>query len=61
MKRILVGFFEAEIKNITREQNVWAEILSKLVSTKSGGNNKTLIQESLCCPSMVDKDELKTR
>lgn len=37
-----------------REENVQADILSKLASTKPGGSNKSLIQETLQTPSIVD-------
>ena len=37
-----------------RIENVRADILSKLPSTKTGGNNKSLIQETLKTPSIAE-------
>ena len=38
---------EYKICHIPREQNARADALSKLASTKPGGNNRSLIQEML--------------
>ncbi|XP_015933178.1 uncharacterized protein LOC107459462 [Arachis duranensis] len=46
-------FAETEIKHITRDLNSRADSLSKLASTKPGGNNKSLIQKTLQEPSVV--------
>ncbi|XP_016192436.1 uncharacterized protein LOC107633307 [Arachis ipaensis] len=51
-------FSETEIKHITRDLNSRADALSKLASTKPGGNNRNLIQETLQEPSLV-KTEVK--
>ncbi|POO72237.1 hypothetical protein C1T28_21535, partial [Bacillus subtilis] len=40
-------FSEIQIQYIFREQNVRADVLSKFVSIKSGGNNRSLLQEIL--------------
>ena len=37
-----------------REANIQAAILSKLASTRTGENNKSLIQETLKTPSIVE-------
>ena len=37
-----------------RTENVRADILSKLASIKTGGNNKSLIHETLKTPSIVE-------
>ncbi|XP_057719500.1 uncharacterized protein LOC130933916 [Arachis stenosperma] len=49
-------FKETEVKHITRDLNSRADALSKLASTKSGGNNRSLIQKTLPEP-FVDKTE----
>ncbi|XP_072088031.1 uncharacterized protein [Arachis hypogaea] len=46
-------FAETEIKDITRDLNSRADALSKLASTKPGGNNRNLIQETLQEPSVA--------
>ncbi|XP_015952451.1 uncharacterized protein LOC107476997 [Arachis duranensis] len=51
-------FLETEVKHITRDLNSRANTLSKLASTKPGGNNRSLIQETLQEPS-VTKIEAK--
>ena len=40
-------FVACKIWHVPREENARADILSKLVSTKPEGNNKSLIQETL--------------
>ncbi|XLT39608.1 hypothetical protein HN873_070900, partial [Arachis hypogaea] len=45
-------FAETEVKHITRDLNSRADALSKLASTKPGGNNRCLIQETLQEPSV---------
>ena len=47
VKHLMKKFDSYEVYHVLREENVRADILSKLASTKSGGNNKSLIQESL--------------
>ncbi|XP_015934534.1 uncharacterized protein LOC107460659 [Arachis duranensis] len=40
-------FSETEVKHVTQDLNSRADALSKLASTKPGGNNRSLIQETL--------------
>ena len=42
-----------EIRHVPREENTRVDILSKLASTKTEGNNKSLIQETPKTPSIV--------
>ncbi|XP_072061941.1 uncharacterized protein [Arachis hypogaea] len=51
-------FSETEVKHITQDLNSRADALSKLASTKPGGNNRSLIQETLQEPS-ITKTEVK--
>ena len=44
----------SKIQHVSRAKNVKANILSKLASTKRGGSNKSLIQETLKIPSIAD-------
>ncbi|XP_072067004.1 uncharacterized protein [Arachis hypogaea] len=46
-------FSETEVRHITRELNSRADVLFKLASTKPGGNNRSLIQETLQEPSVT--------
>ncbi|XP_020981529.1 uncharacterized protein LOC110273035 [Arachis duranensis] len=46
-------FEETEVKHITRDLNSRVDAFSKLASTKRGGNNRSLIQETLPEPSVV--------
>ncbi|KAL1363422.1 hypothetical protein AAHE18_03G148300 [Arachis hypogaea] len=39
-------------------QNAWADALSKLASTKPGGNNRSLIQEILQKPSISEEEKV---
>ena len=43
-----------EVRHVPRAENIRADILSKLASTKTGGTNKSLIQENLKIPSIAD-------
>ena len=43
-----------EVRHVLREENIRADILSKLASIKHGGNNQSLIQETLKFPSITD-------
>ena len=45
-------FKSVEVKHVPREHNLRADILSKLVSTKKKGRNKSVIQEVLPRPSI---------
>nr|KYP62971.1 Uncharacterized protein Mb2253c family [Cajanus cajan] len=48
----LTSFFDSfQIVHISRDQNVQADILSKLASTKRPGQHKTIIQESITTSS----------
>ena len=42
------------VRHMQRIENVRADILSKLASTKTGGNNKSLIQETLKIASIAE-------
>ncbi|XP_072073819.1 uncharacterized protein [Arachis hypogaea] len=46
-------FPETEVRHITRKLNSRVDTLSKLASTKPGGNNRSLIQETLQEPSVT--------
>ncbi|XLU41788.1 hypothetical protein S245_036602, partial [Arachis hypogaea] len=48
---------EYEVRHIPREQNVRADTLSKLASTKPGGNNRSHIQEILQSPSISEEEK----
>lgn len=50
------GFSTFELTYVPREQNIQADILSKLASTKKPGNNHTVIQETLLSPSIEAKE-----
>ena len=52
VKKYMTKFERAEISHVPREQNTRADILSKLASTRKKGRNKSVIQESLACPSI---------
>ena len=43
-----------EVRHVPREENARVNILSKLASAKLRGNNKSLIQETLKTPSIVE-------
>ena len=49
----MAEFDEVVVAHIPREENVWADILSKLASTKGPGNHRTVIQQNLTEPSCV--------
>ena len=49
---------EYKICHIPREQNARADALSKLASTKPGGNNRSLIQETLQNPSTSEEKKV---
>ena len=44
----------SEFRHVPRAENIRADILSKLASTKMGGSNENLIQEVLKTPSIAD-------
>ncbi|XP_015945644.1 uncharacterized protein LOC107470753 [Arachis duranensis] len=52
-------FEETEVKHITRDLNSRVDSLSKLASTKSGGNNRSLIQETLLEPFVVKTEAVQ--
>ena len=43
VEKLIEEFKQVEVKHGPREQNVRADILSKLASTKLGSSNKSLI------------------
>ena len=47
-------FDNPKIWHVPREENVRADILSKLASTKTEGNSQSLMQETLKSPSIVE-------
>ncbi|XP_072060219.1 uncharacterized protein [Arachis hypogaea] len=49
-------FPKTEVRYITREHNSRADALSKLANTKPGGNNRSLVQETLQEPSVTKVD-----
>ncbi|XP_072071902.1 uncharacterized protein [Arachis hypogaea] len=49
-----------KVRHIPREQNGRADALSKLASTKPGGNNRNLIQETLQNPSISEEKKILT-
>ncbi|XP_057719783.1 uncharacterized protein LOC130934213 [Arachis stenosperma] len=57
-KEQLGQFKEYEFRHIPREQNDRADALSKLASTKPGGNNRSLIQEILQSPSISEEEKV---
>ncbi|GAU33272.1 hypothetical protein TSUD_279460 [Trifolium subterraneum] len=52
VKERITKFDSAEIQHVPREHNKWADILSKLASTKRKNGNKSVIQEILSQPSI---------
>lgn len=51
----LSTYFESfEVKYVPREQNSWANLLSKLSNTKTTWYNQTVIQQSLTPSIKVD-------
>nr|KYP50548.1 Gypsy retrotransposon integrase-like protein 1 [Cajanus cajan] len=52
---MISSFDEFTIQHVPREQNTRADLLSKLASTKSPGQHRTIIQESLHSPNLDDK------
>nr|KYP38150.1 Uncharacterized protein Mb2253c family [Cajanus cajan] len=49
------SFDEFTIQHVPQEQNVRADLLSKLASTKRPGQHRTIIQETMHSPSLDDK------
>ena len=54
VKEPVKEFSDIEFRHVHREENVRADILSKLASTKLGGNNQSLIQETLKLLSIME-------
>ena len=52
VKELIKEFFDIEFRLVPREER--ADVLSKLASTKLGGNNQSLIQETLKFPSITE-------
>ena len=57
-KKQLGQLREYKIRHIPREKNARADALSKLASTKPGGNNRSLIQEMLQNPSILEEEKV---
>ena len=53
VKDLLRKLDDPDVRHVPREENGRADILSKLASTKPGGNNNSLIQETLKTPSIA--------
>ncbi|KAI9126799.1 hypothetical protein K1719_002395 [Acacia pycnantha] len=53
VKEITSEFDELTVAHIPRGDNVRADVLSKLTSTKSPGNHRTIVQQNLAEPSCV--------
>ncbi|XP_061374828.1 uncharacterized protein LOC133317052 [Gastrolobium bilobum] len=53
VQEIMVDFDEVQVTHIPRGENSRAGILSKLASTKSLGNHRTVVQQSITMPSCV--------
>ncbi|XP_061348929.1 uncharacterized protein LOC133294291 [Gastrolobium bilobum] len=53
VKEIILTFETVEIEHIRRSENTRADILAKLASTKSPGNNRSVIQHNLPNPCIV--------
>jgi ribonuclease HI len=51
-------FKAVEVTHVPREQNTRADVLSKVVSTRTANGNKTIIQEVLGEPSIQDRGAL---
>ncbi|XP_072077811.1 uncharacterized protein [Arachis hypogaea] len=56
MLKHLQQFKDTEVRHIIRKLNSQANALFKLASTKPGGNNRSLIQETLKEPSVIKLD-----
>ena len=54
VKGLIKEFSDIEFRHMPREENVKADVLSKLASTKPGGNDQSLIQETLKFPSITE-------
>ena len=52
------NFAHTEIKHVPHKQNTRADVLSKLVSTRKKGGNKSSIQKSLSHPSIENPTAL---
>ncbi|XP_061351287.1 uncharacterized protein LOC133296340 [Gastrolobium bilobum] len=53
VKDIMETFMTVKVEHIRRGENTWADILAKLASTKSPGNNRSVIQHNLQTPCVV--------
>ncbi|XP_061376587.1 uncharacterized protein LOC133318592 [Gastrolobium bilobum] len=53
VQELMREFKEIRVEHIRRNENVRADILSKLASTKATGNLRTIIQQSIQAPSVV--------
>ncbi|KAI9100923.1 hypothetical protein K1719_024047 [Acacia pycnantha] len=53
VKEVITEFDEVTVAHIPRGDNVRADVLSKLASTKSPGSHRTIVQQNLREPSCV--------
>ena len=58
VKDLLNKLDVTKVRHVPKEENVRADILSKLANTKLEGNNKSLIQETQKAPSITKKTVL---
>jgi len=49
------AFAEFELVHVLREQNSWADLLAKLVSSGKGNRQRSVIQETLKTPRTVEE------
>ncbi|XP_061343778.1 uncharacterized protein LOC133289797 [Gastrolobium bilobum] len=53
VQEMMADFDEVQVTHIPRGENSRADILSKLASTKSLGNHRTVVQQSIAMPSCM--------
>ncbi|CAL0314908.1 unnamed protein product [Lupinus luteus] len=58
VKELMANFVEATIQHVPRENNTRADILSKLASTKSLGNNRSVVQGTIYQPSVMTVEQV---
>ncbi|XP_019447326.1 PREDICTED: uncharacterized protein LOC109350555 [Lupinus angustifolius] len=59
VKELMAKFETASIQHVPREQNIRAEILSKLASTKSPSNNRSVVQGTVLQPSVITIEQIQ--
>jgi hypothetical protein len=52
-RRCSIGLSKFEIRHIPREENAWADLLSKLASTQKTSNYHSVVEEVIPCPSFT--------